>query len=216
MARRARMVCCLGVILAALAAATPASADFSTETVTVPLQDTAFSIAVQVPQFQPDPNAVLEGVSIAFNGQASSADTLTFTNQATLELTTTVNMKLSGPDNLSLVAAPVADATHTASGGTFSTTVTGNASALQPESSDPALLATFTGTGNVDFTLAASAVWVFNAHGGNGAFTVTPQAGGTITVTYQYRAVPEPASLALLTMGGGGVMLAARRRRRPA
>jgi hypothetical protein len=213
MARRARMVHCVGLALAALAAPRPASADFSTETVTIPLQNTDFTTSVLVPQFQPHVNRILESVSLSFKGQISSADTLTFVNQATLGLKTTADLKLTGPDNLSLEAAPVANASQTGSSGSFTTTATGTASALQPASSNPTLLALFTGSGNVPFALAASGTSNFSTTSGNGNWSATTQAGGVLTVTFEFRAVPEPTSLALLTLGGGGVMLAARRRR---
>jgi hypothetical protein len=210
------MVCYVGMALAALAAPGPAAADFSTDTVNIPLQNTDFTTSVLVHQFQADAYHILQSISFSFKGQLSSDTTLTFLNQATLDLKTTGDLKLTGPENLSLVTAPVAQVTHTESSGSFSATATGTASAIQPESSDPALLSRFTGTGTVPFTLVAAAVSSFSSSSGNGDWSATTQAGGVLTVTYQFKTVPEPASLALLTVGGAGVMLAARRHRRRA
>jgi len=77
-------------------------------------------------------------------------------------------------------------------------------------SNAPAILAQFTGPGNVSFTAASSSSFMVQSSNGNAAVLVTAAAGATVTVIYKY--IPEPTALGLLAMGALALLRRGRRR----
>lgn len=83
-------------------------------------------------------------------------------------------------------------------------------------------LAQFVGTKNILLPVAASAYSEFTSTSGNGAGAITTRAGVDASLVYNYHKkpapefIPEPASMALWTLGGVGLVVVRRTRRRAA
>ncbi len=78
-------------------------------------------------------------------------------------------------------------------------------------STNPTVLALFTGTGTFDIWMSSIVESYFTTSGGFGPSIPTPgMTEGTITISYNY--IPEPATIAILGFGGLRVLLKRRRR----
>jgi hypothetical protein len=63
-------------------------------------------------------------------------------------------------------------------------------------------LAQFIGTGNLTFGLLTNAFTALSVSGGNGATSMATIGQASVSVTYDYTPVPEPVTLAILSIGG--------------
>jgi hypothetical protein len=77
----------------------------------------------------------------------------------------------------------------------------------------PAILAEFTGTGNISLNASTFTETVLANTGGNTAAAQVTTASATGTVTYHYNVVPEPGSFAVMGSALFGLLAFARRRK---
>jgi hypothetical protein len=185
-----------------------------------------------------DPHqGTLNALTIAFTEQIRNDFFLNFTTASTLTLTTNDPrhgnltgpvVTLFGPDGVpffdpSSTAQPPDVRQVTASSGTYSSLLnptdphflapTATEATLTRTISDPATLAAFTGSGNVELPVTATAHSSFESSTGNGGGGVLTRARADVTLSYNYTpptpppaAVPEPATVVSLVVGIGMVL----------
>jgi len=84
---------------------------------------------------------------------------------------------------------------------------------LNPTSPSTKLFNSFVGTGLYNFVVDATGASIVKGTG-NFASSISTEAQGIVTVDYNYTAVPEPATWAVMLVGFGGMGVAMRSRRR--
>jgi hypothetical protein len=185
-----------------------------------------------------DPHqGTLNSITIAFTEQIRNDFFLTFTTPSTLSVTTNDPrhgnltgpvVTLFGPDGVpffdpSSTAQPPDVRQVTAASGSYSSFLdpaspfflppTATSATLTRTISDPATLAAFTGSGNVELPVTATAHSSFESSTGNGGGGVLTRARADVTLSYDYTpptpppaAVPEPATVVSLVVGIGMVL----------
>jgi hypothetical protein len=185
-----------------------------------------------------DPHqGTLNALTIAFTEQIRNDFFLNFTTASTITLTTNDPrhgnltgpvVTLFGPDGVpffdpSSTAQPPDVRQVMASSGTYSSLLnptdphflapTATEATLTRTISDPATLAAFTGSGNVELPVTATAHSSFESSTGNGGGGVLTRARADVTLSYNYTpptpppaAVPEPATVVSLVVGIGMVL----------
>ncbi len=183
--------------------ASAAKADFLTQTSTVSLATTDFNQTLTYDKFDPSLGTLLS-VRLAFAGTIAS--TFVFfagptPTVVTADVAGTIAIGPTAGSTTSILATIDNDATRSlpANGSdSFAQTAIGSAGF---SSTDPTDLALFTGPGTLTVPLAVTATSLVSTDTGNGGGLVRTKAGGDFTIRYEYRAVPEPSSVALMGLG---------------
>lgn len=209
----------IAAIVAVVCITGAASADSVMYNDSIPLSTTNWSSSVTIPQFNPT-LGILDSIEFSLAGHVegdASYESLDAA-PATVTLELAAEIELQRPDNSVLVAAlPLVQTVENAaahdgnidfdgpSGSTFD-----NLSGDQTEMATlgppvlPSDLAIFVGFGSISLPVEAS-----GASQGSGAGNLLLQfhtsASADVAVTYNYT-VPEPGSLALLTLGALGLL----------
>ncbi len=195
----------LGIV--GLSLTVSARADMVTYSFTVPETSVPFSTTQPLQLFNTN-LGTLTGVTITIDTSATasivvynfSGASQTFTNASA-----DIPVEGTGPAGANLTAEPTAYlASGTIGSGvgpyTYSgLTSTASSSVMVPSGS----FAAYEGPGTffADFTLAAPTGTFSGSSAPGVAFTGIAKAGGTLSVTYSYNSVPEPASMTILASG---------------
>jgi hypothetical protein len=244
MSNRARVrLAALGLALAALAPGAAARAGLITESATLPLTNTDFSLSNKLTGnplvFQKfntqNGTLTLDSVTITLNASIQNKFSMSFTNASTITdmayqgnpAQTAPKITIYQPDGTTaLLSVTETDLSkilqsHTGTAGqTFNTSTSSlGTQTLTFTKSQPAGLALFTGSGNVSLPVSAAAFSSFISSSGNGYGSVGTSGTASVTVTYNYsvsapQTVPEPASMALWCLGGLALTLRHRFRAR--
>lgn len=75
------------------------------------------------------------------------------------------------------------------------------------------MLSEFTGNGQIALALSTLTATVLENQGGNTASSQVTSASGSVTLAYNYSAVPEPSTVALAVLGAAAVLVPVLRRR---
>lgn len=207
-------------------AAPLAQADTIVQTQTVPDQLTELNnTTANFTKFDSSLGTLLS-VSVQYDGHFDS--TITLYNHAaqaqTTKATSTVDFSLASSDaginglvnSLAISGSATTGSVTLATGETKvygPYTGSGSDSFASTNSGD---LAKFTGPGSFNFTVATLSGLGIVGGGGNIDSSQVTHAGAKVTVTYEYRAVPEPASVVMLGLAGGLLGVAVRFRKRSA
>lgn len=212
-------------ILAVMGMGVATRADFTpVQTVVIPAQTTNWNEIVTFDKFDPS-LGTLEKIHFSLKGIVEG--TIKVENldaqQAKVFATLQTTLTLTRPDDSTIVVSiPVALETFNlaafdgsidfagASGSSSEglTSMVIETVVSPPPNSD---LSLFTGPGTISLPLAS--VGTSSASGaGNLVTQFSTMAGAEVSIKYEYVAVPEPSSVALMGLGGFGLMAMARRR----
>jgi hypothetical protein len=206
------------------------AAVFSPPIVSVPTQATNYTKSVSVPKFDPS-LGVLQSILLTFDGKVTgdlrvdngsqSAATGTLKLESELKLSQSVLgtlftiITLNPSDSTAFsVAADDGDAAgaYTGADSKITTDLQGVQSGTKSytAAADAATLASFTGTGNVDFVIGAVAKSSVDSNSGNLDTRFRTNAGSDFTITYTYAApvrVPEASANIGVGLLAAGVMM---------
>lgn len=173
-----------------------------THTDTLSPTQTDFTTTLSLPQFNPTLGTLLS-VSLTYGEDVTNTGTLTNGNRPLL-------FGFEGKSELTQSTLGIDQTSEIIEIGTLSANSSINVNGSQSKTGGPVneLLPFFTGTGNVDFTLTGTGLADLLG-GGNISDKVNTNAGGFVSVTYDYNPVPEAGTL--ISLGGllaiGGLQL---------
>jgi hypothetical protein len=231
------MLCSAAVIAATLMGASAASAATLIETGSYGFAPTDFSKGdgdawiISIADFNPALGK-LESIVITFTANdeanASATNNNPKTSKGSMGAVTGVakldsDIKLQGPDGKNTFTFGTLSPTNTVSdkiaagastnfGGLLTSSLS-DTYTLSPNSPSKKLFDTFIGTGDYNFLLDATAESTVKGSG-NFSSSIATEAQGIVSVEYNYAAVPEPATWAVMFVGFGGMGVAMRRSRR--
>ena len=201
--------------------ATAATVSYSVYT---PSQLTELDYLVNLPKFDLT-LGTLSSVTITINADLSSVLTVTNNNvtSSSGDASTRIKFYLDDPQgdfgtSPAVFTTKTFDNSFTYTLAPFeqlvSDPITQNVNAFKNYSTGPILSEFSTwGVGTIDLALSSTTSTVLANTGGNSAASQVTSGDSTVTVTYNYAAVPEPATWTLL-MGGLGIIAFAKRARK--
>jgi hypothetical protein len=217
MARWAQGILCTGLLALGSTLDAATSGPFTTTT-PIPLTYTDWSLSLSLPKFD-SALGTLNSVRIDLSGGISSV--LTISNSISASSSSVgdggTRVRFSVQDSGNHFSTPEIT--------TYSDTYSYNLLPGESVTTDPltgsgsyahtytlqAILDEFTGPGTITLPASTLTTSVMENSGGNYTVQQVTRAELTATVTYDYTAVPEPGSLALLGLGGLMVLLVKRR-----
>lgn len=206
------------ILLASLGAVVLAGASQAASvsyTATVPSSTTDFTSNFNLSQFNPSLGTL---TSIDLKLVGSSTGSIQFESRDASAATITTNLSstvsASGPANLTVTTLPLNSSSTAVSaydgvtdfGGTSGRTFNNLTASDTQTTSLNSGFAPYIGNGNVVFTLTANGNSTVSGSG-NLVTSISQASGGVSTITYNYTpAVPEPASMAVLSIGALGLI----------